>query len=198
MQQLIVATGNKGKFREIDEILSKFDLEMSCLSDHWQPKPEIPETGDTFTDNALIKARWVFSRKGIWTLGDDSGLEVDYLGGRPGVYSARYAGEGATDLMNLEKLLDELKGVPREKRTARFCCVMVLMIGADTWHISEGRCEGWIGFTPYGDKGFGYDPVFIPDGFTKTFAEISSEEKHEISHRGRALDQLKKYLGTLV
>jgi XTP/dITP diphosphohydrolase len=184
---IIVATGNAGKMREIREICSDLPVTLTSLADHWPTVPSIAETGATFVENARIKAHWVLSRKGGWTLADDSGLEVDALGGAPGVMSARYGGEDGNAALNLAKLLEELRDVPADRRAARFRCVMVLAGPDGEEVVSEGACEGRIGFEPAGEKGFGYDPVFVPDGYGETFAQLASSEKNRISHRGRAL-----------
>jgi XTP/dITP diphosphohydrolase len=197
ISEILIATGNTGKVREIGQIFAAYPVRFTSLKDHWKEIPLIPETGATFLENARMKAQWVVSRKGVWTLADDSGLEVDALGGRPGVFSARYAGENAGALANNRKLLENLSGIPLGKRTARFRCAVVLM-GPDGEFSAEGTCEGAIGFVPEGDGGFGYDPLFIPDGFDRTFAEMDSESKHAISHRGRALNVLKKNMEQLL
>jgi XTP/dITP diphosphohydrolase len=197
MRQIIVASGNAGKFREIREILHDLPLQLTSLADHWSPVPDIPETGDTFLENARQKAAWVFARRGVWTLADDSGLEVDALGGEPGVKSARYAGAGAGSEANNRKLLAALKEVPPERRTARFRCVIVLMTAADSYFTAQGVCEGRIIGAPRGDHGFGYDPLFVADGFDRTFAELEAAEKNPVSHRGGALQVLRRHLDGL-
>lgn len=193
-REVIVATGNRGKLREILEILSDMPLNLTGLRDHWNPPPDIPETGSTFEENARLKAAWVHERTGLWSLADDSGLEVDALQGAPGVYSARYAGEGAGDEANLRKLLQQMDGVPDERRTARFRCVVVLMSGPDRVYVAQGVCDGRIVREPAGTNGFGYDPVFVPDGFRRTFAQLDEGVKNAISHRGKALVNLRKEL----
>jgi XTP/dITP diphosphohydrolase len=197
MRDLIVATGNSGKLREIREILHDLPYALSSLSDRWNPVPSIPETGDTFLANARQKAAWVFGRTGIWTIADDSGLEVDALGGAPGVKSARYAGKNGDSRANNEKLLQALSSTPDGQRTARFKCVVVLMTSSDAFYSAEGSCRGRIIDTPRGTEGFGYDPLFVPDGFGQTFSELQSSAKHAISHRGKALKQLRRYLDGL-
>jgi XTP/dITP diphosphohydrolase len=197
MRDIIVATGNSGKLREIREILHDPPYALSSLADRWNPVPSIPETGDTFLTNALQKAAWVFERTGIWTIADDSGLEIDALGGAPGVKSARYAGQNGDSRANNEKLLRELSLKPDGQRTARFKCVVVLMTSSDAFYSAEGACCGRIITTPRGTGGFGYDPLFVPDGFDRTFAELPSVDKHAISHRGKALEQLRRYLDGL-
>ncbi|MBD3241432.1 MAG: RdgB/HAM1 family non-canonical purine NTP pyrophosphatase [Chitinivibrionales bacterium] len=193
-QNVIVATGNLGKLREIGEILSDMPLVITSLRDHWDPLPQIPETGSTFEENARLKAAWVHERAGEWSLADDSGLEVDALDGAPGVYSARYAGEGAGDEANLRKLLEQMDTVSEEQRTARFRCVVVLMTAPDRVYVAQGVCNGRIVREPLGAKGFGYDPVFVPDGFSHTFAQLDQGVKNAISHRGKALMNLRKEL----
>jgi len=191
MTEIIIATGNAGKVKEFREMFANLDMSATSLADHWNPVPNIAETGSTFHENAKIKADWVYENtRGVWALADDSGLEVDALNGAPGVISAIYSGEGATSERNNEKLLHELRDVPEGQRTARFKCVLILRTGAHTYLTAEGVCEGRIINAAAGDKGFGYDPLFIPDGFDRTFAQLDSEEKNRISHRGKALKNL--------
>jgi XTP/dITP diphosphohydrolase len=194
MHSVIVATNNMGKLREIREILSGAPFDLSSLKDHFNPVPSIPENGATFHENAAAKARWVFERKRIWTLADDSGLEVDFLGGLPGVQSARYAGEHATDHDRVKKLLAALADCPEEKRSARFRCVIVMKFSDSDELVAEGVCDGRIGFAPEGRNGFGYDPVFFPAGHEKTFAQLGADTKNVISHRGKALTALRRSL----
>jgi len=185
LDRLVLATGNAGKARELSILLAPLALRIESLRDH--PTLRLPEeSGSSYLENARIKAYAVCRTVGVPALGDDSGLEVDALAGQPGVHSARYAGATATDQANVEKLLDALRGVPPERRTARFRCVLVL--SAPGWaEISvEGICEGRIADGPRGERGFGYDPVFEPAEETRTFAELSDERKHLVSHRGRA------------
>ncbi len=172
--------------------------ELISLGDLWNPLPEIEENGSTFLQNACVKADWVYSHSGIWTLADDSGLEVDALNGAPGVRSARYAGQQSNAEKNNKKLLDALKNVAMEKRTARFRCAMVLKTGVDSYISAEGVCEGIIGFEFQGSGGFGYDPLFIPINEDKSFAELSSEKKNAISHRGKALKTLRDKINGLL
>ncbi len=162
LSEIIVATGNKGKLKEIKTLLNDLPVVLTSLRDYWDPVVSIPEEGKTFYENAFGKARWVFSRTGKPSLADDSGLEVDFLKGEPGIRSARFAGEGAGDRKNLEKLLKLLKECPQEKRQARFRCVLVLVASEKEIISAEGVCEGVIGRNSVGDNGFGYDPVFIP------------------------------------
>jgi XTP/dITP diphosphohydrolase len=190
MRKIVVASGNKGKLAEIREILKDLPVELVPMSDLWDPVPDIEENGNSFFENALIKADYVFKRSGFWALADDSGLEVDSLNGEPGVYSARYAGKQGDNEANNALLLKKLNGVPQYLRKARFRCVMVLKYGTSSYITSEGICEGTIGLELKGKKGFGYDPLFVPEYETLTFAELSSEKKNQISHRGKALAQL--------
>lgn len=192
--EIIVATGNKGKLEEIKTLVGEWPVILTSLRDYWDPVIPIPEDGETFQENAFGKARWVFSRTGKPSLADDSGLEVDFLNGQPGVRSARFAGEGATDKKNLEKLLGLLKECPREKRQARFRCVLALIVSEKETIFAEGACEGVIADGPAGNNGFGYDPVFVPVGFDRSFAQLDSPVKNRISHRGKALIELKKKL----
>jgi XTP/dITP diphosphohydrolase len=193
MQKIIIATGNAGKVKEFRDMLSGAGpgLSVASLADCFDPLPDIEESGATFYENAKIKADWVYRRvANVWALADDSGLEVDALDGAPGVLSARYGGVGSNAARNNVKLLDELRGVPERKRTARFKCALVLRMGIDKYLSAEGVCEGRIAGKPRGDNGFGYDPLFIPDGFDRTMAQLGSEEKNGISHRGAALRNL--------
>ena len=192
LNDIIVASGNAGKIKEIAALLADMPVRVTSLKDYWSPVPSIPENGDTFLDNARIKAQWVFDETGRPSLADDSGLVVDALNGEPGVYSARYAGEPLSDSRNTQKLLAALAAIPHEQRTARFVCTMVLIVSADEVLVAEGTCEGHIGFELAGDNGFGYDPVFIPDGYTQTFAQLDESIKNTISHRAKALVSLKE------
>ncbi|MBC7929619.1 MAG: RdgB/HAM1 family non-canonical purine NTP pyrophosphatase [Rubrivivax sp.] len=185
--ELLVATGNAGKVRELSLLLADAPLTLRLLSD-FPDIPEAEETGSTFAENATIKALLYSSRSGLLTLSDDSGLVVDALGGAPGVYSARYAGTQATSAERMAKLLGELAATGDGERRARFVCVIALadpLTGAlDTF---EGTCEGRITHARRGTGGFGYDPVFIPEGHEQTFGELPDEIKQNISHRARAL-----------
>ncbi len=197
LKKVIVATSNRGKLLEIQQILRSVPLELIPMNEYCNSQVEIEETGSTFEENALIKAQWVYDKSGLWALADDSGLEVDALGGRPGIMSARFAGANAGAEENNHKLLDELKNVPASDRCARFRCVMVLKTGPNSYLCSEGICQGHIGFEPHGSNGFGYDPLFIPEGLDRTFAQLSSEEKHKLSHRAKALKSLVEKLNGL-
>jgi XTP/dITP diphosphohydrolase len=190
--QLLVATGNAGKVRELKELLTDFPVVLRDLSE-FPNVFEVEETGATFAENAILKASGYSAQTGFWTLADDSGLEVEALGGAPGVFSARYAGENASDADKIAKLLGELGDT--DNLRARFVCAMA--ISDETGEIkfvSEGVCDGKITVNPRGRNGFGYDPVFIPDGFDETFGELSGEVKQKISHRGRAMEKIIQYL----
>ena len=183
--RLLVATHNPGKVREYWEILAALPLELTYL-DPEGITLEVEETADTFAGNAVLKATTYARLSGLLTWADDSGLEVDALGGVPGVFSARYAGPGAGDADRYRKLLDALAGVPWERRTARFRCLVALATPAGEVHTAEGACEGIIAFGPAGDNGFGYDPVFYFPERGLTMAQLPAEVKNQISHRARA------------
>ncbi len=187
---LCIATGNKGKQAEFAEMLSPLHYTVTSLRDHFDPMPVIAETGATFLENAFLKAEWVHKHLGISVIADDSGLQVDALDGAPGVYSARYAGEGATDSDNILKLLSELDTVSIEKRSARFTCVLACILDDGRKLYAEGVCEGTIGLECKGTNGFGYDPLFIPRGHGASFGELESSIKNALSHRGSALASL--------
>jgi XTP/dITP diphosphohydrolase len=191
--EVIVATLNKGKLREFRDALKGLNLRIYGLSD-FPEAPEVEEDGDSFTENALKKARFYATYFGKLTLADDSGLEVESLEGRPGVYSARYAGERASSQENNLKLLKELDGIPISKRRARFRCVVAVKSPAGKEAIAKGSCTGRIGFKEKGRKGFGYDPLFILPGEGRTMAQLSLEEKNRISHRGKALKKIRKII----
>ena len=193
---MVVATRNKGKIREIREALKGLGLRIYALSD-FPDLPEIEEDGKSFAENALKKARFYSKVFGKLTLADDSGLEVDSLKGLPGIYSARYAGKGASTRDNNQKLLNEMKGISLSKRGARFKCVMAMVSPDGREAIAEGSCKGRIGFEEKGRKGFGYDPLFILPKYGKTMAELSLEEKNKMSHRGKALGKLRKLIKSL-
>ena len=197
---ILIATSNEGKLKEIKQILGDIvSIKFYTLSDVKSENFDVEENGSTFRENALIKAKAYAEKFGLTTLADDSGLEIDYLKGAPGVKSARYAGAGAKDADLYNKVLKELKGVSPEDRAARFKCVVCLYDPKDLSCIfSEGTCEGMIATKPSGNNGFGYDPIFIPNGFEpKTIAELESEIKNSISHRGKALMALKLKLSPL-
>jgi XTP/dITP diphosphohydrolase len=189
---LLLASANQGKLRELRTILAGLPVELVGPTEAGLiDPPEVEETGDTFLENALLKARAYAGWSGLAAVADDSGLEVDALGGAPGVRSARYAGPGASDQANLDKLLAAMAGVPQERRTARFRCAAVL---ADPrggeWH-AEASWEGRLLEAPRGANGFGYDPVFLPDGWELTSAEVDQATKDAASHRGQAFRALR-------
>jgi XTP/dITP diphosphohydrolase len=186
VSRVVLASGNAGKLRELAALLAPLGLEL--LSQEALGVAPVPETGATFRDNALLKARHAAQATGLAALADDSGLEVDALGGRPGVYSARYARAGASDAENLARLLEELAAVPPPLRAARYRCVIVWLRGPEDAAplLAEGTWEGHIARAPRGAGGFGYDPVFVPAGGERTAAELPAAEKNAVSHRGRA------------
>jgi len=190
---LVVATRNKDKLREIKALLKGLPVKVLSL-DAFKGVPEVRETGKTLEDNAKKKAVQISKLLKKFVVADDSGLEVEYLGGDPGVYSARFSGKGATYKSNNEKLFRLLKDVPPAKRKACFKCVIAVTDKGKIIGVSEGRCNGKIGFKSEGDNGFGYDPLFIPDGFKKTFAQMSQVQKNKISHRSIALAGAKKII----
>ncbi len=195
--ELVVATLNEGKLREIREALAIPGIDLVSPGDLGHL--ELPEeTGDTFEQNALIKARSLSTEFDMPSIADDSGLVVDALDGRPGVHSSRYAGpEGDAD-RNIELLLREMKGVPRERRSARFVCIVALTSPTREPFFARGECEGRILEERRGAGGFGYDPVFQPEGYEKSMAELSLEEKNAISHRGRALRAIRPFVEALL
>lgn len=197
MKRLVVATTNQGKLREIQAILAPLNWEVISTK-AYQEFPEIEERGTTFEANAIEKARATAAFTGETALADDSGLEVDYLGGAPGVYSARFAGEPKDDDANNAKLLRLLEGVPQEKRAARFRCVIAVAFPEGRVLTADGRCEGYILTELRGAGGFGYDPLFYVPEFGKTFAELPIEVKNRISHRAAALAKIKETLANLV
>ena len=190
MQKIVLASNNAGKVREINQILEGLDFEVVPQAEF--DIPDADETGLTFVENAILKARHAAQLSGLPAIADDSGLEVDALNGAPGIYSARYAGVGASDTDNLNKLLDALQGVPGAERTARFQCLMVFMRhGEDpTPLICQGSWEGRILETAQGENGFGYDPVFFVPERNCSSAQLDAETKNSLSHRGKALKQL--------
>ena len=194
-RRVVVATANSGKLAEIAAELDVDGFEFVTARDLGAEPLEVAETGDTFTDNAYLKAEAYRKAFGLAALADDSGLVVDALGGRPGVRSSRYAGERASDLDNTRKLLEELDGFGPEMRAARFQCVVVFVDEKGEPVSACGTCEGQIGFSPKGGGGFGYDPVFLPEEAAgATMAELAMGEKNSISHRGKALRALKARL----
>jgi len=185
-----MASSNPGKLREINQILGDLGMEVLPQSDFGVPDAD--ETGLTFVENSILKARHAAQLTGLPAIADDSGLEVDALKGAPGIYSARYSGPGATDEKNLQKLLEDLRDVPEAERSARFQCLMVFMAHAEdpTPIICQGTWEGRILFEPRGDGGFGYDPIFYVPSENCASAELTPEVKNSLSHRGQALTKL--------
>lgn len=196
---IILASRNKKKIEELKSIIEtcgfsgKDEAVNIHTPDEFSRCEEVEEDGATFEANAVKKAEYIFECSGMTAVADDSGLEVDALDGAPGVFSARYAGEVTDDWANLKKLLKEMEGVPDEKRSARFVCCIALATSSGT-KTFMGHVEGRIGREPRGEKGFGYDPVFYPEGHDRTFGEMGDDEKSSMSHRGRALRELQNYL----
>lgn len=184
--EIVVASGNPGKVKEISEIFAGMPVVLKTKDDvgGWD---DIEETGETYLENAFLKARAVCEKTGLPALADDSGIEVDAIDGAPGVHSARFAGDGATDEENNEKLVSLLEGLGPDERGARYRCVAVIAFPVGEELAAIGACEGRIALQPKGEGGFGYDPWFVPQGGSRTMAELTAEEKHAISHRGKAL-----------
>lgn len=191
MRKLVVSTGNKHKLEEISKILEDLDIEILSKDQVGFGDLEVVEDGNTLYDNSYLKAKALSDRVEYMTLADDSGLFVDALDGNPGVHSSRYAGEDGNDEKNNEKLLRELDNIEYENRTARFKTTMVLIMEDKEVIEVEGKCEGHIVSETRGDAGFGYDPLFIPEGYNETFAELGSDIKNKISHRSKALERLR-------
>ena len=190
--KFIIATHNMKKQAEMQRILSPLGVEVLTAEMAEVTLTDVEETGATFEENAVLKAENGCRESGLPCIADDSGLSVDFLGGEPGVYSARYSGTHGDDEANIQKLLKKLEGVPEEKRTARFVSVVCVCFPDGRELTVDGKCEGKIGFEKHGDNGFGYDPVFMVG--KKSFAELSAEEKDKISHRGNALRRLVRVL----
>ncbi|WP_146105517.1 XTP/dITP diphosphatase [Psychrosphaera saromensis] len=190
MKDILLASGNKGKVNELKEMLAPLGLNVVPQSEF--NVEEVPETGTTFVENAIIKARHASKVTGLPCIADDSGLEVAALNGAPGIYSSRFAGEGATDGTNIDKLLTQLDGIEESKRQARFVCVLVFMRHADdpTPIICQGSWDGVISTERQGENGFGYDPVFFQPQLNLAAAQLNPDQKHSLSHRGKALRQL--------
>lgn len=189
--KIVAATNNKNKLREFKEILSPLGYQIVSLKD-LGIEIEVEETGKTFEENSMLKAKAILEATGMASLADDSGLEVDALGGEPGIYSARYC-EGS-DADRVAFLLDKMKDVPDSKRSARFVSAITLMFTDGDIVTARGTCEGKIAHEPAGKNGFGYDPIFFVESYGKTFAELSPEQKNMISHRGNALSELQRQL----
>ena len=191
---IVVGTNNSGKFDEIKTILKDLPVRLHSLKEFGNARTAA-EPGDTYAENAIAKAQQYSAETGLWTLADDSGLEVEALGGAPGIFSARYAGAGASDHDRRVLLLSELSKMSGSTRSARFVCVVAMVDqNQNLINISEGTCSGRISETPRGTGGFGYDPIFVPDGHYQTFAELAPTIKNVISHRARALLAMKDFL----
>ncbi|GLO66767.1 MULTISPECIES: XTP/dITP diphosphatase [Oceanobacillus] len=197
MKKIIVATKNKGKAKEFKEFFASFDIQAISLLDLPESIPDIEETGTTFEENAALKAEQISERFNTAVIADDSGLIIDALNGRPGLFSARYAGEPTNDQANIDKVLQEMQDVPDQDRHARFICVLAIAQPGEETTFNTGYCEGYIHRNQKGDHGFGYDPIFIPKGYDVTMAELDPDKKNQISHRKNAIDQLEKWLHTL-
>lgn len=191
---IVAATGNAHKLAEIEAITAQFGLKVITKAQAGAGDLDVEETGTTFEENSLLKAEAIMKATGLPAIADDSGLETDALNGAPGVYSARFSGEDATDASNNEKLLQMMADVPDAKRGARFVSVVTLCYPDGTVLAARGECPGTILRELRGDGGFGYDPLFLPEGFDRTYAQITAEEKNSISHRARALQGLKEQL----
>ena len=193
-ESIVLASNNAGKVREINALLAAEEIHV--IPQNALGVPEVAETGLSFVENAILKARNAAAHSGLAAIADDSGIEVDALAGAPGIYSARYAGPGASDLDNLNKLIEVIREVPPEQRTARFQCLMVYLRHAEdpTPVICQGTWEGLLLDTPRGDNGFGYDPIFLVPSEGCTSAELDPATKNRLSHRGQALSKLVRYL----
>jgi XTP/dITP diphosphohydrolase len=193
-EELAIASRNPGKIREILAICSSWPVRWTTAEDDPREWPVVEETGDSYVANAALKARAVASLTGIPAIADDSGIEVDALDGEPGIYSARFAGEAATDRENLDKLIESVRYVREHRRTARYRCVALVAWPGEWFAYAEATCEGHLLLQPRGEGGFGYDPIFVPAGEFRTMAELPPEEKDRISHRGRAFRALERAL----
>jgi XTP/dITP diphosphohydrolase len=192
--ELLIATKNIGKIRELEKLLADLPIILRNANEFANLR-EPEETGQTFAENAILKARYYAEKTGFLALADDSGLEVEALGGAPGVFSARYAGEKATNEERIAKLLNELGQTKDAKRLARFVCAVAISDQkGDIKFLTEGICSGSVTASPLGINGFGYDPIFVPYGFSQTFGQLSDEIKQKISHRGRAMEKIIDFL----
>ena len=196
MDKIVFATANEGKVKEIKEILGDFPIEVVSMKE-MGITADIEENGTTFEENSLIKARALAKLTGLPALADDSGLEVDYLNGEPGIYSARYLGRDTDYDYKNNYIIDKLSGAKGEERSARFVCVISLVLPDGREFVERGVVEGLIGYEQKGENGFGYDPIFYLPEYGKTSAELPPEEKNRISHRGKALTAMKKLIVTL-
>ena len=194
LSEVVFASHNAGKIKEIKELLQPFGINVKSALD--MELPDVEETGSTFAENSLLKSQTIAELTGLPCIADDSGLCVDALNGAPGVYSARYAPNRDFD-KGMEKLLAEMAQSPNKSRKAHFSCVISLAFPNGGYELFEGRVDGHIATEKQGIGGFGYDPLFIPDGFAKSFAQMSKDEKNQVSHRGRAVEKLKAYLKNL-
>lgn len=197
-RKLVVSTGNQHKVEEIKNILKGLSIEVVSKKDVGLGGLDVIEDGETLEENSLKKAKALADLLDYMVLADDSGLFVEILNGEPGVYSSRYAGEEGNDKKNNIKLLNQLKGIPLEKRDAKFKSVIALITEDKEIIIVNGECKGKIGFEPKGNNGFGYDPLFTPEGYDNTFGELGEEIKNKISHRAKALEKLKKVLENIL
>lgn len=195
--KIVAATDNKHKIKEIEAVTSGFGMKIITKDEAGAGGLDVEETGKSFEENSKLKANAISSATGLAAIADDSGLEVDALDGAPGIYSARFSGENATDDENNRKLLELLADLPDGERTARFVCVITLVFTDGRSIIARGECNGKILRELRGENGFGYDPLFMPDGFDRSFAQLSSEEKNLISHRAVALKKLQEHLNLL-
>ncbi len=193
-QIAVIATGNRHKLEEISEMLKDFSIQVKSMDDIGLEGLEIEETGTTFEENAVIKAETVCGKTGLMALADDSGLEVDALGGAPGIYSARYAGEQGNDEANNKKLLEALKDISLENRKARFVCALAVVFPDGLKIVVRGTVEGYIDFEEKGSHGFGYDPLFLIPAYQQTFGQLGPVIKNSMSHRGRAIELMKTKL----
>jgi|SRR5690625_141724 len=194
MNELIIATKNKGKVQEFEKLLQSDVNKISSLVNKEDERFDVEETGTTFAENARLKAEKIANILQQPVIADDSGLVIDALNGEPGIYSARYAGEPTNDVDNNEKVLREMKNTPVEKRTAQFVCVLALAIPREETKFFTGKCYGHIASLPSGTNGFGYDPIFIPEGYEQTMAELPAKVKNTISHRYHAIKKFQQYL----
>jgi XTP/dITP diphosphohydrolase len=197
MPGVVIASRNKGKIAEFQDLLQGLEVNVLSLAD-FLGLPEVAETGASFQENALLKARAVAGATGLLAVADDSGLEVDHLKGAPGIYSSRYAGPGHDDAANIRKLLAVLEGVPASRRTARFRCMIAIVTPARSEYLSEGVCDGRITTATRGEGGFGYDPVFLVPSLGQTFAELGAPVKNRISHRAQAMKNAREILVSLL
>ena len=194
MEKIIAASRNADKIREIEAITKRFGMDVISRDDAGLPEEEVEETGETFEENSYIKAKAIWDITHMTTIADDSGLEVEYLGGAPGIYSARYAGDECDYNKNNEKLLTVLEGVPFSERRARFVTVITMIFEDGETLVARGECRGHIIEEQMGEGGFGYDPVFMPDGYQETFAQLGRDVKNKIGHRAKALEKLVELL----